>query len=95
MARIVLFPALAITGLVVACAPAPLYTSSGLHKGAATWGEVPRDARGEPVWTAIRPAPADAAVGAAVRPEPANAQSTLPEVPQEGDAEASPTPPRA
>jgi hypothetical protein len=91
MARIVLFPAMAITGLVAACAPAPLYTSSGLHKGAATWGEVPRDARGEPVWTAIRPAPAEAAV----RPEPANARSTLPEVPQEGDAEANPMPPKA
>ena len=91
MARVVLFPALAMTCLVVACAPAPLYTSSGLHKGAATWGEVPRDARGEPVWSAIRPVPAETEF----RQEPANARSTQPEEPQEGDAEANPMPPRA
>lgn len=38
-----------------ACAPAPLYSANGTHKGAATQGEIPRDARGEPVWAAIRP----------------------------------------
>lgn len=72
------------TALIAAagCAPAPLYTSTGKHKGAATLGEVPRDARGEPVWSAIRPSPG------AVRPgDPAAIQ--------EGDAEARPMPPRA
>lgn len=43
--------------LLGACAPAPLYTSSRLPKGAVTGGEIPRDARGEPVWSAIRPMP--------------------------------------
>lgn len=65
-----------------ACAPAPLYTSTGKHKGAATLGEIPRDSLGEPVWSAIRRVP-----GAALPGEPA--------VTQEGDAEESPRPPRA
>lgn len=59
------FPALLLIGvalstalLLEACAPAPLYTGNSRVKGAATQGEVPRDARGEPVWSAIRPATA-------------------------------------
>lgn len=77
------FAALALlaTGLS-ACAPAPLYMASGTHKGAVTLGEIPRDARGEPVWAAIRPAP-----GAAPQ---ARQEET-----QEGDGEESPRPPRA
>lgn len=72
----------ATLGALSACAPAPLYSASGTHKGAVTIGEIPRDARGEPVWAAIRPAP-----GAALR-----GQS---EEMQEGDAAESPRPPRA
>lgn len=34
------------------CAKAPLYTGN-LSKGAVTYGEIPRDAVGEPVWSAI------------------------------------------
>lgn len=41
---------------IAGCAPAPLYLPHSA-KGAATAGEVPRDARGEPVWEAIPPAP--------------------------------------
>ena len=76
---------------LTACAPAPLYTSSGLHRGAATLGEIPRDARGEPVWAAIRPyAPRDS-----FRPEMAASPSSRPAELQEGDGEDRPTPPRA
>ena len=52
------FAALIPAALLSACAPAPLYSAGGIHKGAVTIGEIPRDARGEPVWAAIRPAPA-------------------------------------
>jgi len=38
-----------------ACAPSPLYVRAS--RG-GTVGEVPRDGRGEPIWSAIRPAPA-------------------------------------
>ena len=93
MTRLFLLPALAGLLPIAACAPAPLYTASGLQRGAATWGEIPRDARGEPVWTAIRPAPAVAEPG--FRPEAAGARSTPAEDAAEGDDEASPTPPRA
>lgn len=65
-----LAPALALALLAAACAPAPTYTSTGLKRGAATWGEIPRDARGEPVWAAIRPVPVpDAEVRPDVRPD--------------------------
>ena len=74
--------ALGLAALSGACAPAPLYTASGTHKGAVTMGEIPRDARGEPVWAAIRPLPG------AVSPN-------APENMQEGDAEADPRPPIA
>lgn len=65
-----------------ACAPAPFYASGSRHKSAVTVGEIPRDARGEPVWAAIRPIPGAATTSPA-------------EVSQEGDAEADPTPPKA
>ncbi len=35
------------------CTPSPLYFSSNKRPG--TGGEIPRDGRGEPIWTAIRP----------------------------------------
>ena len=51
---------LALLTAVAGCSPAPLYLSAGNHKvarGAVTLGEIPRDAMGEPVWSAIRPLP--------------------------------------
>ncbi len=92
MTRLFLVSALVAPLLGAACAPAPLYTSSGLQRGAATWGEIPRDARGEPVWSAIRPAPAGTP---GVRQEAASARSTPAEDAAEGDAEGSPRPPKA
>ncbi len=77
---------LALLG-ISACAPAPLYTSSGIHKGAVTYGEIPRDTNGEPVWAAIRPAP--------VAAQPEAYSATVPAAQQEGDAEDVPTPPKA
>ena len=38
-----------------ACAPAPLYMTKRPVPGAVTYGEIPRDAWGEPVWSAIPP----------------------------------------
>lgn len=76
------FGAVAVLLLPGACAPAPLYAPSGTHKGVVTVGEVPRDARGEPVWSAIRPVPEGAPTTPAA--EPATA---VPEAP--------PMPPRA
>jgi hypothetical protein len=46
---------LAVLSTVAACAPSPLYVSSGKVSG--TGGEVPRDAQGEPLWAAIKPPP--------------------------------------
>jgi hypothetical protein len=40
---------------ISACAPSPLYVRSNRS---GTVGEIPRDGRGEPIWSAIRPAPA-------------------------------------
>lgn len=40
------------------CAPSPLYVSDN---GVGTGGEIPRDGRGEPIWSAIRPSSADVA----------------------------------
>jgi hypothetical protein len=98
MTRLALLSVLTVPLLAAACAPAPLYTSSGLKRGAATLGEVPRDARGEPVWSAIRPAPGVMAPDQEARgatPDSASARSTPAADAAEGDAEASPTPPRA
>jgi hypothetical protein len=41
-----------------ACAPSPLYVD---RARTGTYGEVPRDGRGEPIWSDIRPAPASMA----------------------------------
>lgn len=52
-----LLPTFSVAALVlVGCAPAPLYLPDSA-RGAVTTGEVPRDARGEPVWEAIPPVP--------------------------------------
>lgn len=51
-----LLPFLAACAVLGACAPAPLYTASGSGP-VSVYGEIPRDARGEPVWHLIRPAP--------------------------------------
>ena len=37
-----------------ACSPSPLYVD---RAQIGTYGEVPRDTRGEPIWSAIPPAP--------------------------------------
>ena len=58
MARTKFIPAslIILMLLLSACAPSPLYVRSGRI---GTAGEIPRDGRGEPVWSAIRPAPAN------------------------------------
>ena len=55
-----------------ACAPSPLYVRS--NRG-GTGGEVPRDGRGEPIWSAIRPAPV------AIPPAPQPPAGGLPVIP--------------
>lgn len=50
--KILAAAALLITG-TAGCSPSPLYVSNRLGTG----GEIPRDGRGEPLWSAIRPAP--------------------------------------
>ena len=45
--KFILLPLLALA----ACAPSPLYVSSSGAIG--TVGEIPRDGRGEPLWSAI------------------------------------------
>lgn len=81
---------------LAACAPAPLYLSSPLQKGAVTGGEIPRDARGEPVWSAIRPSPAMSSPAYAAPLNPRGAgMPNGPAIEQEGDAEAPPMPPKA
>jgi hypothetical protein len=72
--------------LLSACAAAPLYTSSGLQRGAATVGEIPRDERGEPVWAAIPTMPRQERADAS-----ANGRAGTPE----GDAEVQSIPPKA
>ena len=72
---------------LAACAPAPLYTSSGMHRGAVTWGEIPRDARGEPVWAAIRPTPGQQLAGQPADQRMAAARPMKPAAVQEGDGE--------
>ncbi|WP_439532890.1 hypothetical protein [Polymorphobacter sp.] len=49
---------LILAGLLSGCAASPLYVERSELRG--TYAEVPRDARGEPLWAAIKPAPADA-----------------------------------
>lgn len=67
------FPLLAGFGLgLAACAPSPLYMRTS-HGG--TVGEIPRDGRGEPIWSAIRPAPA------VIPPAPQPAAAGIPIVP--------------
>lgn len=52
------FLSLSILGLALgACSPSPLYVD---RARTGTYGEVPRDGRGEPIWSEIRPVPAQA-----------------------------------
>lgn len=46
---------LCLSLLLAACASSPLYVDRGEARG--TMAEIPRDARGDPLWAAIRPAP--------------------------------------
>jgi hypothetical protein len=65
MARTKFLPLLLAPLLAMsACAPSPLYVPS--HR-IGTGGEIPRDGRGEPIWTAIAPPPPEEPV----RPMPA------------------------
>ena len=51
-----------ILGLMVAvpaCSPSPLYVD---RAQIGTYGEVPRDSRGEPLWGSITPPPSPVAV---------------------------------
>ena len=75
-------------GAVSACAPSTLY--GGSVRGNWTVGEIPRDARGEPVWAAIPPVPGTryASRGAA-----GGVAGPVAEI-QEGDSEDFPTQPR-
>jgi hypothetical protein len=62
------FPSLTIAGVCVAlagCSPSPLYVD---RVQAGTFGEVPRDGRGEPIWSAIPPAPPTAATDPSAPP---------------------------
>ncbi|MGL4541021.1 MAG: hypothetical protein ACRCUI_00760 [Polymorphobacter sp.] len=43
---------LAFVALLAGCAPSPLYFSNSKHRP-GTGGEIPRDGRGEPIWSAI------------------------------------------
>lgn len=52
-ARLAKLAALGALLVLGACAPAPLYMTKRPVPGAVTYGEVPRDAWGEPVWSAI------------------------------------------
>ena len=56
-----LFVAIPLAPLVLsACAPSPLYV--GNSRAAVSNEEVPRDGRGEPILSAVRPMPVNAAV---------------------------------
>jgi hypothetical protein len=58
MANMKILITVALLGTSIAgCAPSPLYVSSRIGTG----GEIPRDGRGDPLWSAIRPAPPQAA----------------------------------
>jgi hypothetical protein len=51
---------LLLIGLLASCTASPLYVERSQLRG--TKGEIPRDARGEPLWAAIRPMPEGAIV---------------------------------
>ncbi len=74
--------------LLAACAPSMLYTGSG--RSGWMVGEIPRDARGEPVWAAIPPVPGNSQINRVV----AIAVTTVPADIQEGDGGDDPMPPR-
>jgi hypothetical protein len=70
-----LLPALVAFGPLAGCAPSILHVSGGSQ--VAVPGEVPRDSKGEPVWSAIRPAPAGWSRTDARQPAP-EAQGSTP-----------------
>jgi hypothetical protein len=49
-------PMLVVLLLLASCAPSPLYVPP---PRIGTVGEIPRDGRGEPIWSAIRPPPVE------------------------------------
>jgi hypothetical protein len=51
---------LLLIAVLAGCTASPLYVERSQLRG--TKGEIPRDARGEPLWAAIRPMPAGAIV---------------------------------
>jgi hypothetical protein len=53
------------------CSPSPLYVD---RAQIGTFGEVPRDGRGEPIWSAIPPAPPLAAVAPGAAPPTSSPQ---------------------
>lgn len=64
-----------ILGLgLAACAPSPLYVGK---PRIGTGGEVPRDGRGEPIWSAMRAVPHEAAIPV-MPPAPAPGIPVLP-----------------
>lgn len=71
--RLIGLPALCLM-VLAGCTPSPLYFSSSKRPG--TGGEIPRDGRGEPIWSAIRPVAPDAAAPPPTAPVAAPAPAT-------------------
>jgi hypothetical protein len=70
-------PALALAGLSLsACAPSILHFSDGSQ--VAVPGEVPRDSQGNPVWSAIKPPPANWQAGRPGLPAPPVVEGSKP-----------------
>jgi hypothetical protein len=66
---------LLLISLLAGCTASPLYVERSQLRG--TKGEIPRDARGEPLWAAIRPMP-EGAIVPGRQVEPQNALASLP-----------------
>jgi hypothetical protein len=67
---------LLICGLVSGCASSPLFVERSELRG--TYAEIPRDARGEPLWAAIKAAPE----GAVYAGRPARSPGELASLPR-------------
>jgi hypothetical protein len=63
--------------LAAGCAPSPLYFSNS-NKRPGTGGEIPRDGRGEPIWSAISPPPPDSVYTGPPPPPPKTAAAPKP-----------------
>lgn len=83
--RTLLFASLLAVG---ACAPSPLFVGKS---ASGTPGEVPRDERGEPVWTAIAPPPPPPAPAPAIDVNPGPPIQTIPPTTKPNDAPPSAT----